>query len=425
MNICKTRLTFLSRFVVIGLCFAELYHQVLHRVFAADVPWRSFLISKQWRFNDWTNTIASAVSHDPYFKHGPTIANYFPFTYVLCLPIVSLSENASIDIFLLVAVGLLATGLAIYYRLYLRPALGAPSFGNIIALMLAIGCSYPWIFALDRGNLEAWVAVLSLIFVLLRNNRFFWLGALALSLAIAIKAYPVVFLILLVSERRYWPAAGIVAMAVALTLSTVLVLDGGLMHILQGLHTGLQEYYEGWILGPTTVNYSTDPYNGLRLLKGWIQYLPGGEFHIANSPLYVKIYTFFSSAFAIATIAFILFVPAPCWRKIMAICLTALLYPTAANDYKLLTLYPGLFMLLIAPENGRRETLALWCMALLMVPKQYYYIINYYTISNIISPALVLVLAGLVLIDGPTWRAGMHGFHDKLRWYLAGLRFKS
>jgi hypothetical protein len=425
MNTCKTRLTFLSRFVVIGLCVAKLFHLTMHYVFSAPTPWKSFFIIKSARFNDWTDTVASAASHDPYFKHGPTIANYFPFTYFLCLPAVPLTKDASVDLFLLVALGLLAVALIVYYRLYLRQALGKPSFCNFIALVLAIGCSYPWIFALDRGNLESWVSILSLIFVLLRHNRFFWLGALALSIGIAIKAYPVVFLILLVSERRYGAAAAIVAMALALTLTSMLGLDGSLIHMIHGVQTGLQEYYEGWILGPTTVNYSTDPYNGLRLFTGWIRYVPGNALIITNSPLYVKTYVCFSSAFAMAGTAFVLFVPAPRWRHIMAICLVALLYPTAANDYKLLTLFPGLFMLLIAPESGRREALALWCMALLMVPKQYYYIVNYYTISTLISPVLVLVLAGLVLVDGPVWREGMNGFYAKMRWYLAGLRFKS
>jgi hypothetical protein len=110
---------------------------------------------------------------------------------------------------------------------------------------------------------------------------------------------------------------------------------------------------------------------------------------------------------------FVLFVPAARWRRVMAVCLIAILFPNIAGDYKLLMLLPGLLDLISYEEHGKRETICLILLALLMVPKQYYFIDNVTTISVIISPLLLIGVVGCTVGDRRGWLSAVRGLCEK------------
>ena len=65
-------------------------------------------------------------------------------------------------------------------------------------LIMASVCSYPYVFALDRGNLDSWIGNLVLLFLigLCRGGWGIGLAVLALASATVLKGYPALFVLL-------------------------------------------------------------------------------------------------------------------------------------------------------------------------------------------------------------------------------------
>ncbi len=93
----------------------------------------------------------------------------------------------------------------------------------IIAVLTA--ASFPFVFAIDRGNSIIYAAVLSLFFAYgykSPDSRVRFASYLSITLAVSIKAYPAVLLVLLMRERRWKDfAVGAVMSLILLTVPFV------------------------------------------------------------------------------------------------------------------------------------------------------------------------------------------------------------
>ena len=63
--------------------------------------------------------------------------------------------------------------------------------------------TYPFLFTMDRGNIEILLFISLLFFLYYFLQKKFVLSAIFLSIAIAMKAFPAVFLILYLPEKKY------------------------------------------------------------------------------------------------------------------------------------------------------------------------------------------------------------------------------
>jgi|TARA_Y100000294_G_scaffold3910_1_gene4084 hypothetical protein len=163
----------------------------------------------------------------PYDTPG-MVPSYYPlFAKVVLKPFLLFDYRQALVLFLLVTfVGLLAP---IWAMLAHRP------ISERLFLTLPLLVTGPMIVVFDRGNLQGLVAAAALIGMvgLLRGNNTaagFWFG-----IAAAMKAYPVLLLLLLVRVRDWRAVAvGLVTGAVA-TFGSLLFFDGGAIGNLQAL----------------------------------------------------------------------------------------------------------------------------------------------------------------------------------------------
>ena len=131
----------------------------------------------------------------------------------------------------------------------------------IIAVLIA--ASYPFVFAVDRGNSIIYAAVLSLFFVYgykSPNGRIRFASYLCIALAASIKVYPAVLLVLLIRERR-WKDFAVSATMVLVLLTVPFVFTDGTPLIL--LDTMLNHAH------------TTAGSNGLVNINDWINLIFG------------------------------------------------------------------------------------------------------------------------------------------------------
>lgn len=406
--------------VMIGLGLALTFHAVM-RFTGMNWPWTSFLFTEQDRFNDWHNSVAQAASGDPYFFHGtPALATYFPGAYLMFGMAVGLGRDASTLLYL--AVSELLLGAAVF-SMTLTAARHHPVAvrgGRLeipLLLVLSLLCSYPVLFALDRGNVDLWIAACCTLFVASLGTRFSVWGLTALAIAISIKGYPAAFLALSLARRDFRGVMFCVAAVVGITALALLWVGNGMAHDISGLRNNVQLFIQRYVVGGDSLFASSDPYNAIRLL---IVAQGGGATVEEASAMLLHIYTPVILLFACVCAFFVLAVPAPAWRRVTAVCLVAILFPNVANDYKLCGLFPGMLLLLVSGVSGRRKRISLVLFGLLMIPKSYFFF-GIHSLSMFVNPMLLAGLAWQAIADRTAWRRGLRLLRFRLPWYVAAL----
>lgn len=398
-------------YMLVGFFLACLYHGVLDWM-GYSWPWNSFLFNPTDRYNDWYNSVAQAASVNPYYSSNHALATYFPVSYVLLKIAVGYGPVTSISIYFLISIILLILVACIARILIWHNGDSAFQYTkDALFLVLATLISYPALFALDRGNIDIWIGLLGAIFVLTQRTKFWIVGLLFLSLAISLKGYPAVLLLLLVSERQYMRMIFCSLLAFLISLITLYFLWDGFDLNLTGFLSNLNSYYRMYVLGKSSLFASSDPYNMTRaiffgLANLWQKFISPNYVLLpmeVYSASILKVYSLLSLSFATIAAFFVLAIPEVRWKKVTALCLIALLFPNVSNDYKLCFLFPGLYLFLIESENSTSEkvTFALFC--LLMVPKSYLFIAGK-PISMIINPLLITGLAYKVMEGGQNWK---------------------
>jgi hypothetical protein len=169
--------------------------------------------------------------YDPAAAFTSRNSSWPPFTLVLGQPYTLLSANSAyivhvvILVFLAAATSLLSAKLALKAKRNQRPHepgrnLTARQLFLLIGLWLVT--SYGFLFALERGQFDLFAAFVSLVAVwlLLRMPGSAWPAAACLALAINIKVYPAVLLVLVFWRYRWRAIVPVVVTNVVLLFSS-------------------------------------------------------------------------------------------------------------------------------------------------------------------------------------------------------------
>ena len=108
--------------------------------------------------------------------------------------------------------------------LALRPLLVRATLASRLKLLVVIFFSYPILFGIARGNLDLISIALVLTSVICYSKQSKKIAILTLSIAIALKYWPVVFLLLLIKRRDLKSFALVIFFASTLTLVSTVVL---------------------------------------------------------------------------------------------------------------------------------------------------------------------------------------------------------
>jgi hypothetical protein len=102
-------------------------------------------------------------------------------------------------------------------------------------------------------------------------------------------------------------------------------------------------------------------------------------------------YHIFSFLLLVATVVFVLLLDVIFWKRVMAVCICAILFPDVANDYKLLILIPGLLVMIASHGSKVKINNTFFYVSALMIPKSYFFFRGV-SISSLINPFIMLLL---------------------------------
>lgn len=372
----------------------------------------TFLFNPSISYSDLIYSTDESLHSNPYFEAHTKprfpgwISNYFPFTYQVLGRARGWSHGDIIRVFVEASVGaylLVAVLAGLLFGEGIPGAVGMALLFSVVAL-----ANYPFLFAVDRGNLETFTAALCFLSMLFLAKDRPLLGAPFLALAIALKGYPLV-LCLVFAGRGHWRAGLLAAgMAAALSLEALFSLSGGFVHNVHGLMNGLRGYLRFCDAGDGVAS-SADPYDALIILGIWWPRL-----FPSVLPIVAWVFQVCMECAVLACAVYALWSRAPFHRCLLAATLGMIFIPTLIVDYKLLYLVTVVFFMAVEekPWSGP-DFIAFGSLLFLLVPKQYYFIRPDVSMSCMVSPVFLVLLLGTLARDRPAWRTIRAAWTDR------------
>ncbi|MDQ7821616.1 MAG: LamG-like jellyroll fold domain-containing protein [Candidatus Eremiobacteraeota bacterium] len=383
-------------------------------------PFDTFLFRPDGRFSDFASVYDPARNFSPYLEHAPSANNVlFPFSYLIMFLFTMLSRRHSLMLFLLL------TSLSIFFIVLVnirsRDRLESCKNALIITFL-----SYPFLFTFDRANVEIFVFIaLYLFFYYYEERKLFLHGCIFLSLAMAMKAIPAVFLVLLASERKFKEALITLIVFLLITAATFQAFKGGFMENLHMMILNQKITLGIYAMGDEGIIFGSS-------IFGLIKVLTAG---IYPCHLWMKAYVPFAVIFFCIAVLYVLLVEKTLWKKISVLTFLMILLPHFSADYRLLHLYIPLLFFINSRDSDKYDWLYAVLFGLLFIPKNYHHFnlpgvrpfevpgIEPYEagISIILNPLLMLVFC-LVILGSGLMEADKNDIRKRFNGYCAYAR---
>jgi hypothetical protein len=344
-------------------------------------PFSTFLFDPDYRFTDLTDLYVKIKNLDlggEMLGIGTPLINYpAPALYVYAF-FIRLFPNpvAALVIFTVAA--------AVISMLALRRGLTGHNIDTRLidnTLVATAFCSYPFLFVIDRANLDGvvWFFTLLGLFFFVRER--YLLSALVFAVAVCIKPFPALFFFLLLRQRRYKEIAVALGAVCVITLAALKAVGPTIAIAFRGLQPGVRSYFNNYVVAFHNREETFD-HSAFSFVKQVIGLVFGRPREFVPDRHLLTAYIIWAPVCGLILIVCgIYFWRKPGLNQLFAVVLLILLLPPISGDYTLTELYLpwGAFMIFLVRDvgNGKFEfplRKALWILiplAILVTPQSY------------------------------------------------------
>jgi hypothetical protein len=391
----RMKVSALSFIIVVGFTAAAGYHYYRGMYLGRPYPENTFLFLPSVHFSDFYDVVRDGHTLDPYLEYSSA---QYPFLALLGY-LFSLIPRYHYAVFAATVCGVLFFGAV---HLWVDNWHMSATHVFVIALL-----SYPFLIAVDRGNFELLVFILLLAFLFFFTRKRYWASALCLSLAISMKLYPAILLVLFVPERKYREMAATIASAAAVTLASLACFNGGigpnLTFLLRGANLGSNPLFAQFTsLSSPMVQRGVSLLTFIKIVS-----IETGVFQGLDDGRFLSWYFVSAGLVGVLVVLYVVFVEKEAWKRTALLVFAMLLLPHISADYKLLHLYLALYLFVNCRTHSKSDAMFLLMFGLLLIPKDYGYL------SHVISDAagvndislavpaniIVIVLMSLMIVS--------------------------
>ncbi len=387
----QAKLELITTVMVIGFFLAVLYHYILGKYLGFGYPHDTFLFDPSDKFRDFLNLLDYRSYYARLFKSSTAEGSVFP---VMGWVITFFSLIGSAKVSLVCFLGAFTAVFAATTWFTVKGESPVVTAKNTVVLVFM---SFPVLFVLDRGNFESLVYLCLLGFVSSYVHGRDLAAVSLLSLAICMKIFPAVFLLLFISDRKYGQALLTVLLTLGLTIIPLSLSPWGLQKSLSSIAFTLNSYNALYAVQDAGLDFGHSAFGLFKLLLR--QCCFAGDLAPFMRPYTVTVLLFFG-----IVSAHIILIETELWKKIMLLVAAMCLFPHVSGDYKLLHLYLPLFLFLNTDPEKRADVRYALLFALLLIPKNYRLIIipsHLWTASlypGVVLDPLLLVIFMLLII---------------------------
>jgi hypothetical protein len=378
----EQKITIISFIIYLGFVLSIFYHYVMGTDFGYEYPYNTFLFRPWDRWADFTNLFH--IWKNPYSIESPArIA--FPFLYKIFSIFTILSPEVALSVFLLIC---LQTFAYICYK-QLRTEKSICLLDFLVFTFL----TYPLLFVLDRANPEIVVFFCLYLYVFLYRKHSS-ISAVFLGISIALKVFPVIFAIFLLTDRKYKEIAIAAIISISATLLSYATLPGGISENIPFHLHNLQLYTQEYAIKNEGLLFGNSLWGGIK----FVSILTGVRMMNAAD------YTIMIVAGLICLVSYIAFIEKEFWKKVTLLVCALNLFPQVSGDYKLLHIFIPIFLFINDNESESNwdNWLYLTLFGLLLIPKDYYRLptLPEANTSALLNPLLMLIFITAIMIAG-------------------------
>lgn len=376
------KIDIISIIIIAGFAFAVFYHYVLGTYMGLPYPYSTFLFRPNDKFMDFFN-----LSGSPYIN-GKLFLIQFPFGQRLSQFFTIFPPNVGFVVFITIFFSFF---LYINYA-NLNTSIKEQTIKNVFVFSFL---TYPFLFIVDRANIEVFVFIFLYLFIFFYRKQKTIISIIFLSCAIAMKLFPAVFLILLLSDKKYKEAIYTILLVMIISICGYLSYDGNLIENIRSHLAGLNFYGMVYSIGNEGLYFGNS-------LWGPVKLMIIGSGIKCTPALATKVYSISVLILFAFISAYIIFKEKIFWKKIALLVFSMNLFPFVSADYKLIHLFLPLFLFINNDNKDRFDWLYSILFGLLLIPKAYvYYRVNpEITSSIIISPLLMAFFTIMIAFQG-------------------------
>lgn len=378
------KIDLIALIVLVGFAASVAYHHVIGVHLGMGYPFNTFLFKPADMFGDlfiFSGKLTS-VPHEGTW-------NYPPLMYLFIYPFSLLPKGLALGLFLL---SFTACFLYIAARNLRQPGTVATVRDVFIIAFL----SYPFLFAFDRANTEWVVFLLLYLFIVCYTQERRFLGSLFLALAISLKIFPAVFLVLLLTGRKYRETVLTLGLTGGFTLLGFLVFDGGLVANWQRFFQSIGSYAASYVYVGLGWPFGHSLFGAIRFLLVWVSHAD-----VTRSQLFLTVYLGLALLVFLALWFQLSRWQGRLWKQVLLLVFAMELLPQVAPDYRLMHVFIPLFLFVNQESPEKNDLLYAVLFALLLIPKDYARLpVNpEVSLSVLLTPAVMLFMAVAVIAE--------------------------
>lgn len=391
----EDKASLIALIVVVGFVVSVFFHYFQAYYNNEPFPKNTFLYSPAKAWGDFYEIFepikAGTIKFTVYFPFA-----YIPFFLLSVFP-VRMAANTFVSAFIIAAVWF------VYAHLDFLPRVQRWTVTIILSLF-----TYPLLFCIDRANLEGIVFLLLALFFISFKRENTKLSVLFLSCAAAMKFYPGIFVILYLVRRQYRPMFAVGITTGLLSLLCASFYPGGAVTTFKNMSANMNEFKQAFIVGNSGMPFSCS-YFGLikvlmRIYNNTVVTLADNYQNV--SLLTPKIssltlpYTITCLVLFSLICLYLLFRERTLWKQVALLTFAMLLFPVVSFDYKLIHLLFPLMFFITADECENDDRSYALIFGLLLIPKAYYWFMGSVSISVILNPLLMTMMALTIMGNG-------------------------
>ena len=377
----------------------------------AYYPNVTFLFDPFFRFSDFYDVAEFAQRGlNVYANGGP---NYFPFFMLLLMPLKYIPIQAG-----LWGISLLFVGFYAWLANKLMPAMPH----KLAWVTVFTACSFPLLFALNRGNVEMLLFIVCGLFIYCYQKGYLKTAGFLLAAAINMKLYPAVFLVLFAADKKYRELFWTLLWTTAFFVLSYLITDAH-----QYLFRNLESFAVFNHYQPFGLQFSHSLLNLIRM-PVFIRLYQNQErwdvFIQFSSEISLPYMLFVFALFAVICL-YVVFINQSRWKAVLLLTLAEVGFPFVSYDYTLLHLALPVLLLFAAPGRAPRQTTLCVLLALLCIPMNFWcytYYRSFYSLvinaGSLVRPLLIIGLLAMLMNDF-TWHNLKQGI---VRYFRPGSR---
>ena len=387
----KQRIQYTSFILLTGFLMAIFYH-FGQKQLGYTHPKDTFLFVDKNMFSDFLAPV-----------NNPDVITYSFFTAIVKFFLYLTGAELSLTVFV---IGTIATFALINMKEIINRNIDSFSLGAAFVFTLL---SYPMLFVINRGNFEILVFILLYFFEYFLIKKKYLTSATYLALAISLKIFPAVFLIIFLSFKKFKALlyAGLLSLFLNLASFGFFLLRTGksiekLFSDYLSIYTG--PYIDQYIIDNRGLEFGHTLYGLLKL----IVFIFNKTASITDVTLkkVMTIYSYYNKIqivlFLIITV-YILYIEKQLWKKITLLVIAMNLLPYVSADYKLINFFIPLYIFINKKEKSKYDLVYLILFSFLLVPKNYFSTVWHLpdtSLAIFLNPIFMIVLGLLIITDG-------------------------